>query len=449
MVDSVRNVDLFFRLKVFRRSVSVFSVFVGCTVLVGWFLSVTVLEVLVPGLASMKANTAACLALAGVALWLMGRVTETAGSRGTRARMAGTGVAFIIFSVGLGTLAEYLLRRNFGIDQMLFVDRLGDGHSIPGRMAPHTALCLVVLGLALALIPIKAERGIRASQFLSLTPALISLMAILGYLYSVVSFYRIASFTGMALHTAVTIFLLSFGVFFSRPDRELAAVFSSNSLGGIVVRRLLPAVFLVPIVIGWFCMEGQNAGWYGTEFGLAMMVTINVMIFSAVVYLSATEIDRIAIARQATERALRTSQDGLLAMNYTFESVIDACPLPIVTLDLESKVQVWNRAAEHFYGWSRTQVRGRPFFLAPEDRREELNSIIEILAQGDPVSGIQTVLLRSDDTRVSVKLWAAPIVAGAGEFSGSVLIMEDATLRKGLTPSNRSSQENGPVLSGK
>jgi PAS domain S-box-containing protein len=286
---------------------------------------------------------------------------------------------------------------------------LGDGHSIPGRMAPHTALCFVVLGLARAFVRVETKRGLRPAQFLSLVPTLISLMAMVGYLYSVVSFYRIASFTGMALHTAAALFLLSLGVFLAVPDRGLVAIFSSDSFGAIMLRRLVPAASLVPIVIGWFRMEGQKAGWYGTEFGLALMVTVNVMIFSVVIYLSAKEIDRIAIARPEAERALQTTQDGLLAMNYTFESVIDACPLPIVTLDRPSKMQVWNRAAEIFFGWSWLQVRGRPFFLAPDDRREEVESIIQILEQGEPVGGIQTVLLTSDDVRVSVTLWAAPI----------------------------------------
>jgi hypothetical protein len=97
--------------------------------------------------------------------------------------------------------------------------------------------------------------------------------------------------------------------FFPYPNRGLAAIFSSDSFGAIVLRRLLPAAFLVPIVIGWFRMEGQKAGWYGTEFGRALMVTVNVMIFSVAVYLSGKEIDRIVIARQEAESALRTSFD--------------------------------------------------------------------------------------------------------------------------------------------
>jgi PAS domain S-box-containing protein len=432
MENSARNVAPVPRLKMFAVGVALLATSVGTIVIVGWSLNITSLKILMPGLASMKANTAACLALCGVSLLLMSMVASAKTSYRKRAKIAGRFFALVAGSVGLATIAEYLLHRTLGIDQILFVDRLGDGHSIPGRMAPHTALCFVTLGLALMLIPVETKRSVRPAQFLSLIPALISLMAMLGYLYSVVSFYKIASFTGMALHTAATLFLLSLGVFFAVPNRGLAAIFSSNSFGAIVLRRLVPPVFLVPIVIGWLQMEGQKAGLYGVELGVALMVTANVMIFSVVIYQSGKEIDRIAIARKEAERALQTSQDGLLAMNHTFESVIDACPLPIVTLDHQAKIQVWNRAAEIFFGWSWSQVRGRSFFLAPEDRREEVESILQILKEGDPVSGIQTVLLRSDDARAWVTLWAAPITADSQGFSGSVLIMEDGGKRKRL-----------------
>jgi hypothetical protein len=196
MEDSVRNVASIPRLKTFTQSVAIFATSVGTVVLVGWFLDISGLKVLLPGLASMKANTAACLALCGISLLLTGRTGSSQTASGKRARLAGRFVALDAFSVGLATLAEYLFRRNLGIDQILFVDHLGDGHSIPGRMASHTALCFVVLGLALALIRVETKRGLRPAQFLSLVPALISLMAMLGHLHSAVSFYRIASLPG-------------------------------------------------------------------------------------------------------------------------------------------------------------------------------------------------------------------------------------------------------------
>jgi hypothetical protein len=265
----------------------------------------------------MKPNTAACLALCGLSLWCWCWCGDASGKFRGHATFAAQCFALLAVFVGLATLAEYMFHSNFGIDQLLFVDRLGDGHSLPGRMAPNTALCFAVLGLALVLIPKETKGGHRPAQLISLIPAFISLMAILGYLYSAISLYRIASFTGMTVHTATAFFLLSLGVFFSVPERGLTAVISSNSSGGILLRRLLPTASLVPIVIGWLRMEGQKAGWYGTEFGLAMMVTVDVAIFVAVIYLSGAEIDRIATARHESELAMRTAQDGLLAMNYT------------------------------------------------------------------------------------------------------------------------------------
>jgi PAS domain S-box-containing protein len=431
MGDFAPSTVLISRLRWFTRASAIFSTVVGTLVLLGWFTGAVSLTVLLPGLASMKVNTAICLALCGVSLWFM-RPKDSESAPRESAPIFGGCLASIVLVVGLTTLAEYFLHRSLGIDQLLVIDRFGDGHSVPGRMAPHTALCFVVLAVALWLIPLDTRRGFRPSQFLSFVPAVTSMMAILGYLYSVVSLYRIASYTGMALHTAITIFILSLGVLLSTPDRGLTAVVSSDSLGGIVTRRLLPAAFFLPVVIGWLRMEGQKAGLYDTGFGLALMVTVNIMLFSTVIYLSGKEISRIEARRQAAERALQTSQDGLLAMNYTFESIIAACPLPVVTLDRDSKIQVWNHAAERSFGWSWLQLRGRRISLSPDDHGEVFDSVVETLERGESVSGVETVVLASDDTRVSVTLWAAPIIIGARGFSGSVLVIEDIARRKGL-----------------
>ena len=212
MTDFVRNSALISGMKKFTLGVSVLSASLGLLVLVGWALGLARLTVVVPGLASMKPNTAACLASCGLSLWCW--CGGASGKFRGHATFAAKCFALLTVFVGLATLAEYMFHSNFGIDQLLFVDRLGDGHSLPGRMAPNTALCFAVLGLALILIPKETKGGHRPAQLISLIPAFISLVAILGYLYSAISLYQIASFTGMAVHTATAFFLLSLGVFF-------------------------------------------------------------------------------------------------------------------------------------------------------------------------------------------------------------------------------------------
>ena len=44
-----------------------------------------------------------------------------------------------------------------------------------------------------------------------------------------------------------------------------------------MARRILPMVLVLPFVIGWLRLKGQDFGWYGTEFGLVIFATFNVI----------------------------------------------------------------------------------------------------------------------------------------------------------------------------
>jgi len=423
MSQTRSDMKLISRLKILTRFAALFSASVGSVVLVGWAFNVSMMKTVLPGLASMKPNTAICIALTGISLWLLA-AQEDGKSKGRFALGASKTLALIVFGIGVATLCETFFGWNLHIDQLLFKDLVPDGHSIPGRMAPHTAISFAALGCALILLPAESKRGYRPAHFLTLVPAFISLSAIVGYLYSVVSFYRVTSYTGMALHTAVAIFLLSNCVFFLYPDRGLAALISSDGFGGLLVRRLLPVAFVVPVAIGWIRMEGQKAGFYGTEFGLSMMVTLNILVFSITIY-AAGRLHQIAAARAESEES-RTE------LNYTLQSLIDAFPLPVVGMDRDAKVHTWNRAAERVFGWSSLQVRGQPNPLVCDDRQEEYNTILEILARGDSVSGLITVLVTREENKVPVILWGAPIVIGTRGISGFVTIVEDLRERDQL-----------------
>jgi PAS domain S-box-containing protein len=431
MGESTNSFVLVSRLRLLTQTVSIFSISLGFVVLVGWFYNIPGLKTVIPGLASMKTNTAICIMFCGLSLWFRSRNTTEAVGRKFAGDLAGY-FALAVIMVALATIAEYVFHWNLGIDQFLFRDMVPDGHSPAGRMSPPTAICFLTVGLALALSPIQTPRGSRPSQFISFIPVLISLASIQGYFISLISLHRLVSFTGVALHTAISLFLISVATFFCPPDRGLAAIISSENLGGVVLRRLIPPAFLVPIVVACVRMEGQRLGLYGTEFGIALLATVNIAVFIFVIYRSGTEISRIEAEREESERTLQTTRDGFLSLNYTFGSVIDACPLPIITFDYEHKIQVWNRAAEQLLGWSFIQVRGRPVSLVREDRLDEFQMIFDILAQGNEVSGIETVLQCRDDSLVTVTVWAAPIAFGLAETSGCVLILEDASVRKQL-----------------
>jgi hypothetical protein len=70
-----------------------------------------------------------------------------------------------------------------------------------------------------------------------------------------------------------------------------------SKIGGFLIRRLLPAAVIVPVVLGWLRLEGQGAGPYGTGVGVLLTTTANVLIISALLLWSARLLDRLETRR--------------------------------------------------------------------------------------------------------------------------------------------------------
>src|SRR3990172_6472389 len=107
-------------LKSFSRVSSFIVIAIGCLVLLGWILDIVILKSVLPGLVTMKANTAVSFVLAGVSLWLL--QPESAGPGSRRIARA---CAVTVALVGLLTFSEYLLGWDLGIDQLLLNESLG------------------------------------------------------------------------------------------------------------------------------------------------------------------------------------------------------------------------------------------------------------------------------------------------------------------------------------
>jgi len=121
---------------------------VGCIVLTGWQLDLPALTSILPGMATMKANSALAFILCAISLWLLqNRQTKRP------ARLLANACAAVVLLIAVLTLGEYLSNRDFGIDQLLFQDHAtATGTSFPGRMSPTTALNFLLLSCALLLI---------------------------------------------------------------------------------------------------------------------------------------------------------------------------------------------------------------------------------------------------------------------------------------------------------
>lgn len=286
------------------------SALVAVLVLVGWATDTTALKSVVPGFISMKINTAIGLLLMSTSLatmnrgrrWMTGVSLFTAGATG---------------SIGALTLFEYLSGHDLGIDELLAAD-LGTpaNHFMPGRLAPATAVCFVLLGGAVVLMTIPGRQRLhKLAQVLTLIAGLISFQGFIGYTLRISTTFGAAFYTQMAIHTAITMVALSVALLFTYSTRGFMEILNANTAGGITARRLLIAAITVPPLVYWLQLAGQRAGFFDSDFGALLRVVGNVLFSTTIVWMTASDLHRtdterlgLADERRKKEAALEASR---------------------------------------------------------------------------------------------------------------------------------------------
>src|SRR3990170_4907999 len=253
----------------FVRSVATGVLLLAAFVLAGWLLDKPLLKSVLPGYVAMKANTAIGFALVALALWLLeGRTAAP-----WRRRVV-LGCALVVAALGAASLAEDLLGTNLGIDQLFFLEPAGAfGTTSPGRMAPLTAVSFVLLGTALW--SVSRPRAVLAAQALGAPIAEIGLLNLIGYLFEAEAFYRFGPYTQMAVPTAAAFVALGVAVLCVRPDAGLMRTVTSETAGGLIVRRLLLPATLLPVALEWLVLQGQRTDRYSSAVGGALMAAIS------------------------------------------------------------------------------------------------------------------------------------------------------------------------------
>ncbi len=268
---------------------------IAVSVLVGWILQVEVLVTVLPGLTSMKLNTALCLLALAVST---GRLVP--GHRWLP-------VPVVVLT--LATLAEHVSGASLGIDELLVDDFTHTaGANLPGRMAITTAIALTALAVAL----LAQDRGrVRTPQVLSALTFVVGFVAVLGYAYGVSSLYAVVAYSTVALHTAVVLVLLAVAVLARQPGGCVPWLLEGRDPGAVVGRMLVPIALVGLPLLGSLRLAGERAGWYDGVFGLALMVLGSAAVIVSLALVAGRRLQAVDVARQAAQLELETLVESL------------------------------------------------------------------------------------------------------------------------------------------
>ncbi len=257
--------------------------------------------------------------------------------------------------LGLAILSQDLLGFHLGLDQALMRgDSAGTARPEELRLAPGVTGLLIIFGLAL----LYAKQGGITSAFSQILALMIIgqiLIVLAGYAYGVQNDYYAFPFAQMSMYGAICGLLLGLGLLAASPEYGIGAAIVEQSPAGEMLRRLLPGIIVLPLVIGWFAHLAEIRTLNDSAATLAIFAVASIFVLALFAWTTIGAVRRADRDRNAALMELRGQREWL---STTLASIGDG----VIATDPNGSVLLLNKIAEQLTGWSGAKARGRPIW---------------------------------------------------------------------------------------
>ncbi len=265
-----------------------------------------------------------------------------------------------------------------------------------------------------------ASGKVRSAQLLALLTGFLSLLAFIGYLYDIHSLYKIFFYSSMALHTTISFMLLSCGTLLARPDRGYMAIINSNTAGGYMARRLLPAATLIPLLLGVAILNGQNQRHYDPNFGMSLLVLASIVTLWALIFWNSRSLYFVDRERKQTVKALEEAEQKY---RNIFENAMEG----IFQWSPHGHMVTANHAMSEMLGYH-TQKEltahatsiGKQLFADPNQYVHLINQLNTL----DSLEGFEVELMCRDESTI----WASINIRRVRDSFGNLLYYEGSVV---------------------
>ncbi len=383
------------------------TIAVGGSVLVGWLLGVETLKSTLPGVMTMKVNTAIGFILLGLGLALR----ADSDHRWRR----GFGAAALVTAVGLclAIASQYVTHSSSGLDQWLFYEPPGAlGTVFANRTAPMTIIAFVALAVGvLAAGHPTMRRMTPALLLLAVTAAALNMLDVV---FAEEAPTLLAKSTQMAMNTAGTIIVFGVGAMGLLPRWGPLEVFIGASPSASLARRLLVASLVAPAGLAWLRARGEEVGLFGPGFGISLMV-LSIFVFLAVVIWQTA---RTARRAELDRNAAAEERDRF------FDVSVDL----LATASADGYFVRLNPAWTLVLGYELAELYARPFvsFVHPDDVASTAREVERQVGEGRSVIDFQNRYRHRDGSYHWLEWTSSPSSDGSLMYA----VARDITARK-------------------
>lgn len=143
-----------------------------------------------------------------------------------------------------------------------------------------------------------------------------------------------------------------------------------------------------------------------------------------------------AIARDITSR--KVAEEALRRAN---ETSVYASPIPIIGLDRDGKINMWNPAAQSVFGWSEQEILGKVNPTIPEGEEYATGLLYEKVLGGKTIHGVECNRRNRDGFQIAISLSAAPVRDVQGRVKGFIKFLTDISEQKRIEGALRTAEE--------
>jgi PAS domain S-box-containing protein len=289
---------------------------------------------------------------------------------------------------------------------------------------PASAAAFILAALTLVLHDRRIKTDRYPAEYLACIVIVINLIVLLGYAYRLDSMMHMLAQHSVPLPSAVTFIFFGAGCLMSRPTHHLMAIVVRNAPGGQMLRRSLPQMLALLVLVNWLVDWGARRSHYDYTTVAPLLTLINCTLILLIFWRTAARVDQEYGARIQNAAALAETTALLIAVS-------DNTHDPIFVKDSQGRLIFANPATLKQFGktWDKAIYRNsRDLYPDPDEAeqidREDRNIMNTRLSE----TLEQTLHLPTGV--VTYQTTKAPWFDKRGKVLGVVGISTDITARK-------------------
>lgn len=322
------------------------SILLGMLVIMGWVYDFYFPQKIESSYFLLKINTAVSFIILGIAILILNEKETPSFS----AKVILSAICFLVLATSILTLCQYTFKWNLSLDHLLLKDPVRDKND----SIQMSAIISVNLSFSAIAIFIRAFRpaNYRAIQSIIFFVFITSLLAFGAKLYATRYYYGLSYYIKMPVLTSLSFICIALGLLCAQKQKGIMSFFTSKTIGGTVARRLIPMVIILPLVLGWLRIKGEEFGLYGPHFGTAIFSVSVITVLIIVILWNVKRLIQTDKQRIVVENSLKQSDERL-------RIIFDQAPYAMIVMDEAGIITRWNQRAEEIFGWTDEEVLGK------------------------------------------------------------------------------------------